>query len=104
MKGSRRSTARSENPRWFIHTRLPSEGPETNGRRNTKNSRVLMRRTPGHLIAYERLEAKRARELGELRTRPYEDIAMKEFLEKVRGPHAEGIHELMGTSGRANDT
>ncbi|CAE7499870.1 GIP, partial [Symbiodinium necroappetens] len=42
------------------------------------------------LIAYENLKANRARDIEELYSRPYEDFAVEEFLEKLPGPTIEG--------------
>ncbi|CAE7633692.1 unnamed protein product [Symbiodinium necroappetens] len=55
-------------------------------------------------FTYEGLKTKRARELEELYSRPYEDIAVEEFVEKLPGPQVEKIHEPMDTSGSVSDT
>ena len=45
------------------------------------------RKAKSDLIAYERLRAKREAELEELYTRPFEDIAVEEFLDQLPKPH-----------------
>ena len=51
------------------------------------------RKAKSDLRAYLDLKAKREAELEELYTRPYEDIAVEEFLEKLPGPQVEEILE-----------
>ena len=51
------------------------------------------RKAKSDLRAYLDLKAKRGAELEELYTRPYEDIAVEEFLEKLPSPQVEEILE-----------
>ena len=51
------------------------------------------RKAKSDLRAYLDLKAKREAELEELYTRPYEDIAVEEFLEKLPSPQVEEILE-----------
>ena len=47
------------------------------------------------LIAYEALRAKRAREVDELYTRPFEDFIVEEFISNLPGPTIEEVDEPM---------
>ena len=47
------------------------------------------------LIAYEALRAKRAREVDELYTRPFEDFVVEEFISNLPGPTIEEVDEPM---------
>ena len=49
------------------------------------------RKAKSDLIAYERLRAKREAELEELYTRPFEDIAVEEFLDQLPKPQKRWI-------------
>ena len=53
----------------------------------------FVRKAKSDLRAYLDIKAKREAELEELYTRPYEDIAVEEFLEKLPGPQVEEILE-----------
>ena len=59
------------------------------------------RKAKSDLLAYERLSEKREAELEELYTRPFEDIAVEEFLDQLPKPQIEEIvePEPMDTSG-----
>ena len=47
------------------------------------------------LITYEALRAKRAREVDELYTRPFEDFIVEEFISNLPGPTIEEVDEPM---------
>ena len=72
---------------------LASRGPfsvATEGQgKDFKSS--FARKAKSDLIAYERLRAKREAELEELYTRPFEDIAVEEFLDQLPKPQKRWI-------------
>ena len=55
------------------------------------------------LIAYEALRAKRAREVDELYTRPFEDFIVEEFISNLPGPTIEELDEPMEQAGGSAD-
>ena len=55
------------------------------------------------LIAYEALRAKRAREVDELYTRPFEDFIVEEFISNLPGPTIEEVDEPMDQADGSAD-
>ena len=55
------------------------------------------------LISYENLRAKRAREIDELYTRPFEDIVVEEFISNLPGPTIEELDVPMEQAGGSAD-
>ena len=55
------------------------------------------------LIAYEALRAKRAREVDELYTRPFEDFIVEEFISNLPGPTIEELDEPVEQAGGSAD-
>ena len=55
------------------------------------------------LISYEGLRAKRAREIDELYTRPFEDFVVEEFISNLPGPTIEELDVPMEQAGGSAD-
>ena len=55
------------------------------------------------LIAYEALRAKRAKELDELYTRPFEDLVVEEFISNLPGPTIEEVDVPMEQADGSED-
>ena len=70
---------------------MPIESSRRKKRKDFKSR--FAREAKSDLRAYLDLKAKREAELEELYTRPYEDIAVEEFLEKLPSPQVEEILE-----------
>ena len=55
------------------------------------------------VVSYEKLRSQRAREIDELYTRPFEDIVVEEFIDRLPGPTIEEVDEPMNQAGSSTD-
>ena len=76
----------------YILTSLERALSDTEGQDKDLKS-AFARKAKPDLIAYESLKAKREAELEELHKRPFEDIAVEEFLDQLPKPQIEEVEE-----------
>ena len=77
-----------------LHTYWPAwSGLSTEGQDKDFIKSAFARKPKSDLVAYESLKAKREAELEELYKRPFEDIAVEEFLDQLPKPQIEEVEE-----------